>query len=241
MKPLFEAIELTKHYAERPVVRSASFSIYPGEVVALLGPNGAGKTTTFHLCMGFIQPDSGKLFLEQTPLASKSVDARARLGMGYLAQEPSIFGALTVKQNLLCVLELLPLTKTERQLRLVHTLKEFHLTELADKKASSLSGGERRRLEVSRSLLREPKLLLLDEPFANIDPLMIEELKRLIQYLKQRGIAVLITDHNARETLSISDRVYLMRDGKIFLSGTREEILYHPLARSHYLGDSFDA
>lgn len=231
--------KLTKTYGGKPVVNGLSFALNAGEVVGLLGPNGAGKTTAFYMTMGLINPDSGHVFFKDQDVTHLPIHMRARLGMGYLAQEPSVFRQLTVEENILCILETLPLSLSERKSRLKTLLSELHLEKLAKKKAISLSGGERRRLEITRALVSEPSLLLLDEPFANIDPLAIHDLKQLIRHLKNKGITVLITDHNAREIFSIVDRSYLVQEGKVLLSGTPEEFLKSQEARSAYLGEEF--
>lgn len=237
--PLFEARNLAKQYGAKWVVKDLSFLVQKGEVVGLLGPNGAGKTTAFYMAIGLIRPDRGEVFFQGLPITSLPVDKRAKMGFGYLAQEPSIFQSLTVEQNLLCILETLPLKKKEREQKVTELLGELHLTPLRKEKAVSLSGGERRRLEITRALITEPSLLLLDEPFANIDPLAVADLKRLIAHLKQKGIAILITDHNAREIFSIADRSYLIRDGKVLLSGLVDLLLSDPEARASYFGEDF--
>jgi lipopolysaccharide export system ATP-binding protein len=239
-KPLLLKIDkLVKRYSGRPVVNGLSFEVREGEVVGLLGPNGAGKTTAFYMTIGLIRPDAGKVFFKQQDATQLKVHERARLGMGYLSQEPSIFRQLTVEENILCILETLPLSPKNRKEKAHQLLADLHLESLAKKKAGTLSGGERRRLEISRALATEPSLLLLDEPFANIDPIAINDVKHLIRLLKAKGISVLITDHNAREIFSIVDRSYLMRDGKVLMSGTVEELLKNKEARSSYFGEDF--
>ncbi len=239
MKPILKVLDLEKSYGGRKVVDGLSFEIHEGEIVGLLGPNGAGKTTAFYMTMGLIRPDKGKLFFKEVDITQKPIDERARMGMGYLAQEPSIFRSLTVEENILCILETLPLNKYEREDRLSTLLQELHLEHLATKKASALSGGERRRLEITRALVTNPSFLLLDEPFANIDPIAISDVKEIIRLLAAKKITVLITDHNAREIFSIVDRSYLICAGKVFLSGTVEELVSHPEARATYLGSDF--
>ncbi len=239
-RPLLLKIDkLVKRYGGRPVVNSLSFEVKEGEVVGLLGPNGAGKTTAFYMAIGLIRPDAGKVFFKQKDATHLRVHERARLGMGYLAQEPSVFRQLTVEENILCILETLPLSPQQRQAKAEELLSDLHLEKLAKKKAGTLSGGERRRLEISRALATEPSLLLLDEPFANIDPIAINDVKHLIRLLKAKGISVLITDHNAREIFSIVDRSYLVRDGKVLMSGSVEELLRSKEARSSYFGEDF--
>ena len=237
--PILEVVDLEKSYGGKKVVNGLSFLVYPGEVVGLLGPNGAGKTTAFYMTIGLIAPDKGKVIFKEEDVTKKPIDKRARMGMGYLAQEPSIFRNLTVEENILCILETLPLSKKGRKERLEALLHELHLEKLIGKKAGTLSGGERRRLEITRSLVTNPSFLLLDEPFANIDPISVSDLKHLIRLLAKKKISVLITDHNAREIFSIVDRSYLIRDGKVFLSGTVDALLNSPEARAAYLGEDF--
>ena len=234
---LLEVKNLVKRYNGQAVVDGLSFHVDPGEVVALLGPNGAGKTTAFYIAIGLVQPESGEVYFKDQNITSLPIHKRAQLGFGYLAQEPSVFRALTVEENILCILETLPIKN--RKERLDALLQELHLEHLRTKKASSLSGGERRRLEITRALVTQPRLLLLDEPFANIDPMAVTDVKQLIRILKQKQISVLITDHNAREIFSIVDRSYLIQKGKVLLSGTTEELINDPRARSAYLGEDF--
>lgn len=237
--PLLEVKGLVKSYGGRRVVNHLSFSIGEGELVGLLGPNGAGKTTAFYMTIGLIAPEEGSVFFNGHEVTNLSIDRRAKLGMGYLAQEPSVFGSLTVEQNILAILELMQLNKDERQARLESALSELHLSPLRKKKAASLSGGERRRLEISRSLVTNPRCLLLDEPFANIDPISVDEVKELMRHLARRGISVLITDHNAREIFSVVDRSYLIYDGKVLAEGGVQTLLSDQRVRSFYLGDKF--
>lgn len=237
--PLLSAQGLVKEYGGKSVVNGLSLEVGRGEVVGLLGPNGAGKTTAFYMTMGLIRPDKGRVFFKGQEVTHLPIHERAHLGMGYLAQEPSIFRGLTVEENILCILETLPITPVERTKRLHLLLQELHLEKLATKKASALSGGERRRLEITRSLVAQPSLLLLDEPFANIDPLAIADVKELIRHLKQKGISVLITDHNAREIFSIVDRSYLVREGKVLMAGTVDQLLQNKEARAVYFGQDF--
>ncbi len=236
---ILKAVNLKKSYGGKAVVDGLSFEIGKGEVVGLLGPNGAGKTTAFYMTIGLIKPDEGQVFFKGLESTDLPIHERARLGMGYLAQEPSVFRNLTVEENILCILETLPLTKAQRKARLEALLHELHLEKLAKKKASQLSGGERRRLEITRALVTQPSLLLLDEPFANIDPIAVGDVKKMIRHLKNKGISIFITDHNDREIFSIVDRSYLMRDGKVLLAGTMETLLQSKEARSSYLGDDF--
>lgn len=234
-----EVQELEKSYGGQPVVRGLSFFVKQGEIVGLLGPNGAGKTTAFYMTVGLIRPDKGQVFFNSQNITHFPIHQRAKMGMGYLAQEPSVFRFLTVEENILCILESLPLTKQERRLRLQELLGELHLEHLAKKRAISLSGGERRRLEITRALVTSPKFLLLDEPFANIDPISVEEVKQLVQLLAHKNISILITDHNAREVFSIANRSYLMREGKAVKNGTVEQLVHDEEVRRTYLGDSF--
>ncbi len=237
--PLLKVIQLKKNYGNKNVVDGLSFDVAPGEVVGLLGPNGAGKTTAFYITMGLIRPDDGHVFFRGKEITDIPIHERAHLGMGYLAQEPSVFRNLSVEDNILCILETLPLTKAQRLARLQELLSELHLEKLAKKKATALSGGERRRLEITRALVTQPQILLLDEPFANIDPIAISDVKKMIRHLKNKGISILITDHNAREIFSIVDRSYLIRDGKILAKGSVQELLEHQEARSSYFGEEF--
>ncbi len=230
---------LKKHYQNRSVVDQLSFNVGRGEIVGLLGPNGAGKTTAFYMTIGLISPDQGEVIFKGIDVTALPIDQRAKMGMGYLAQEPSVFRSLSVEDNLYCILETLPLSKEEQKKRCKELLEELDLARHAKKLAGSLSGGERRRLEITRALITEPELLLLDEPFANIDPITIREVKQLIRMLKERGISVLITDHNAREIFSIVDRSYLVRDGKVLLSGTVDELLASEEAKATYFGEDF--
>lgn len=234
-----EVIDLTKSYGGRQIVRGLSFDVKEGEVVGLLGPNGAGKTTAFYMTVGLIRPDSGQVLFNQKDVTKRPMHERAQMGMGYLAQEPSVFRSLTVEENILCILETLSLTKQERASRLEELLAELHLEPLAKKKAGALSGGERRRLEITRALITSPSFLLLDEPFANIDPISVFELKEMIAHLSKKNISILITDHNAREIFSIVHRSYLIRDGKVMLTGTVDELINDEEARRTYLGADF--
>ncbi|MCP5505581.1 MAG: LPS export ABC transporter ATP-binding protein [Chlamydiales bacterium] len=232
--------DLSKSYSGKKIVNGLSFSVREGQVVGLLGPNGAGKTTAFYMTIGLIKPDGGSVHFQESEVTSAPVHKRAKMGMGYLAQEPSIFRNLTVEQNILCILETLPITRTERKQRLEELLEELHLTPLAKKRAATLSGGERRRLEITRSLVTNPRLLLLDEPFANIDPLTIHDVKLMIRHLTSKNISVLITDHNAREVSSIVDHSYLIQEGRVTHSGTIADLLASKDARSTYFGEDFE-
>ncbi len=236
---LLEVNKLRKNYHSKAVVNSLSFHIKEGEVVGLLGPNRAGKTTPFYMTIGLIKPDEGRVYFKGLDITDEPIHKRAKLGLGYLAQEPSVFKQLSVEENLLCILETLPIKKPQRIELLESFLRELHLAHLRKKRASALSGGERRRLEITRALITEPSLLLLDEPFANIDPIAVQDVKHLINHLKKKGISILITDHNAREIFSIADRSYLIYEGKVLLSGSVEDLLKSPEARKNYFGDSF--
>lgn len=236
---MFKVKNLTKYYGKKPILNGLSFEIFPSEIVGLLGSNGAGKTTAFYIITGLISSDGGSVFFNNQDITKTPIHKRSKMGLGYLAQEPSIFRGLTVEENILCILELLPLTKQKRYERLDELLHELNLEPLRKKMAQTLSGGERRRLEITRALVTEPSLLLLDEPFANIDPIAIQDLKKLIKLLKKKKISVLITDHNAREIFSIVDRSYLMQDGKILLEGSMETLLNNELAKKYYLGSEF--
>lgn len=236
---ILKAQDLVKVYGGKAVVNGLSFHVGKGEVVGLLGPNGAGKTTAFYMTIGLIRPDKGDVYFQGKEATQLPIHERALMGMGYLAQEPSVFRHLTVEENILCILETLPLSKEERKRRLEMLLSELHLEKLAKKMACSLSGGERRRLEITRSLVTQPSLLLLDEPFANIDPLAVNDVKHMIRLLKSKEISVLITDHNAREIFSIVDRSYLIREGKVMMSGSVDELLESKEARASYFGEDF--
>lgn len=238
-EPILKVINLEKSYSGRKVVNGLSFEVFPGEIVGLLGPNGAGKTTAFYITMGLIRPDKGNVIFKGKEISGLPIHERAHRGMGYLAQEPSVFRNLTVEENILCILETLRLPKKVMESKLKGLLCELHLQDLAKKKASLLSGGERRRLEITRALVTNPSFLLLDEPFANIDPLAINDVKKMIRHLSQKNISILITDHNAREIFSIVDRSYLVREGKVMLSGKVSDLLASVDAKIHYLGEDF--
>lgn len=237
--PILNVKQLEKSYGGRKILNGLSFHVGKGEIVGLLGPNGAGKTTAFYMTVGLIRPDNGHVFFKGQDVTKFPMHKRARMGMGYLAQEPSIFRNLTVEQNILCILENLSLNKSARQKRLEELLDELRLTPLAKKKAVALSGGERRRLEITRALVTNPLVLMLDEPFANIDPISVYEVQQMIRDLSRRGISILITDHNAREIFSVVNRSYLVRDGKVLISGTVEELVNNEEARRTYLGTEF--
>ncbi|NNN05597.1 MAG: LPS export ABC transporter ATP-binding protein [Elusimicrobia bacterium] len=234
-----EAREIRKTYGERMVVKGVSLRVDSGEIVGLLGPNGAGKTTTFYSLAGFVTPEEGAIVIDGVDVTREPMYARARRGLGYLAQEPTVFKGLTVEENLRAVLERTVKGRLEQMRRVKALLEEFGLWDLRRQKAWTLSGGEKRRLEVARAMIREPKLILLDEPFVGIDPITIGELKAIIQKLVKQGIGVLITDHNVRETLPIIERAYLIFDGRIQVEGTAQQLLDDPKARELYLGKDF--
>ncbi|MFY9270968.1 MAG: LPS export ABC transporter ATP-binding protein [Candidatus Manganitrophaceae bacterium] len=236
---MLQATGLEKKYQGRKVVRNVTIQVGEGEVVGLLGPNGAGKTTTFYMMVGLTPPDAGDIFLNGERITGMPMYLRARKGISYLPQEASVFRKLTVEENVMAILETLDLSASERKSRLETLLKELNIGHLAKNKADTLSGGERRRLEITRALVLSPRFILLDEPFAGIDPIVIMEIQKIIFDLKQRGIGVLITDHNVQETLEITDRSYLIYEGEILVSGTSAEIANHPRARAIYLGDRF--
>lgn len=236
---VLEVRDLVKAYSGRRVVNRLSFKVGPGEVVGLLGPNGAGKTTAFYMAIGLIHADSGQVILQGRDVTHLPIHKRAGLGMGYLAQEPSVFGDLSVMANMLSVLENLPLSRAEQKEKAMHLLADLNLTHLLQSKACALSGGERRRLEICRALATEPKILLLDEPFANVDPLTIQDVQKIIRLLTQRGISILITDHNAREIFSVVDHSYLVYRGEVLAHGTPQELTQNPEARMKYLGEEF--
>jgi lipopolysaccharide export system ATP-binding protein len=234
-----EVSNLSKSYKSRQVVNSVSFSIESGKVVGLLGPNGAGKTTTFYMVVGLVKPDSGKVTLDSVDLVDEPIFERARQGLGYLPQEATVFRRLSVEENLFLVLENLKISRQERKDRAEKALSDLGILRLAKSKAVNLSGGERRRLEIARALILNPKFLLLDEPYAGIDPLAVIEIQGIIKGLKEKGIGVIITDHNVRETLSSCDEAYLIKDGRIWMHGSPEEIVSDESARKFYLGENF--
>jgi len=233
------AEHLVRYYGRWRVVSDVSIHVQRGEVVGLLGPNGAGKTTTFYMIVGLLRPNAGRIEMDGRDLTQEPVYRRARMGIGYLAQEPSIFRRLTVRDNVLALLETMPLTAPQRYERLQALLDDLNLTHLADRQASKLSGGERRRVEITRSLARQPHYMLLDEPFVGIDPIAVGEIQEIVARLRTRGIGVLITDHNVRETLRITDRAYIMHQGRILIHGTSAELANDPKAREIYLGERF--
>ena len=230
---------LIKKYNNQRVVNEVDLRVNRGQIVGLLGPNGAGKTTTFYMILGLIHPDGGRVFLDEHNISKLPVYKRARLGIGYLPQEASIFRKLTVEENLEAILENRDMAPGEMEEIIDELLGEFHIEGLRDRKGFQLSGGERRRVEIARALAADPAFILLDEPFAGVDPIAVNDIQDIIRYLKKRGLGVLITDHSVRETLSITDRAYIMHEGEILFSGTSEEIANNELARKFYLGDKF--
>jgi lipopolysaccharide export system ATP-binding protein len=230
---------LVKKYKKRTVVDNVSVDVKQGEVVGLLGPNGAGKTTTFYMIVGMITPNDGRVYLNDVEITKTAMYKRARMGIGYLSQEASIFRKMTVEENILSVLQMMSLTAAEQRLKCEQLLNDFGLTHVSRNKGYMLSGGERRRTEIARALATDPKFILLDEPFAGIDPIAVEEIMRIVGSLKERGIGVLVTDHNVHETLSITDRAYLLFEGKILMSGTAETLASDPEAKKLYLGEKF--
>jgi len=236
---LLEARGLSKSYDGLEVVKGVDLLVKRGEVVGLLGPNGAGKTTTFYMIVGIIPPDKGSIVFDNQDITSLAIHQRARLGIGYLAQEPSIFRKLTVEENIMAILETMPLSRRERNKRLQQLLEELRISHLARQKAFTLSGGERRRLEITRALVTNPSFILLDEPFSGIDPIVVAEAQDIIKDLRERGLGILLTDHNVRETLAITDRAYLIAEGRILISGTAQELIDDPKARQIYLGEKF--
>jgi lipopolysaccharide export system ATP-binding protein len=233
------ARDLERFYGQWKVVDKVSVTVDRGEVVGLLGPNGAGKTTTFYLIVGLLRADGGQILVDANDISRMPMHRRARLGIGYLPQEPSIFRRLTVRENILAILETLPLPRKERAGRLAQLLEELNIAHLADRKGYNLSGGERRRVEITRALVTEPKFMLLDEPFLGIDPIAVGELQDIVGRLKAKGLGILISDHNVRETLSTTDRAYIMFEGRILLQGTSQELAQDPVARQIYLGERF--
>lgn len=239
MMDLLQTENLVKSYKGRTVVKEASIRIGRGEIVGLLGPNGAGKTTTFYMVVGVIRPDSGKILFRGEDITKLPMHEHARLGIGYLSQEPSIFRKLTVEENVMAILETLDIPQRERDLRLRRLLNELDIASLAKSKAYTLSGGERRRLEITRALVTNPSLLLLDEPFSGVDPIAVFEVQKILERLKAQGLSILLTDHSVRETLAITDRSYLLYEGKIEISGSSEFLASDTRAKELYLGEKF--
>lgn len=239
-KAVLRSENLKKIYGRRTVVSEASLEVRQGEIVGLLGPNGAGKTTTFYMVVGFIKPDNGRVFLNQRDITDLPMYKRARNGIGYLPQEPSVFRKLSVEDNIKAVLEMTPLSTTAQQEKLESLIDEFGLEKVRKSRGDTLSGGERRRTEIARALATDPSFILLDEPFAGIDPIAVEDIQYIVAKLRTKNIGILITDHNVQETLSITDRAYLMFEGRILRSGTAEELAADELVRKVYLGKHFE-
>jgi len=237
---ILKAVELVKSYGLRTVVDTVSLEVQQGEIVGLLGPNGAGKTTTFYMTVGFVQPDTGHVYIDDEEITGLPMYKRARKGIGYLPQEASVFRKLTVEDNISAILEMMPLSKAEQKERLESLIEEFGLQKVRKNVGDSLSGGERRRTEIARALASSPSFILLDEPFAGIDPIAVEDIQYIVARLKKKNIGILITDHNVQETLSITDRAYLMFEGKILMAGTAEELAANETVRKVYLGESFE-
>lgn len=231
---------LIKKYRSRAVVNDVSVHVKQGEIVGLLGPNGAGKTTTFYMCVGLVKPNAGQVFLNDKDITKLPVYKRAQLGLGYLAQEASVFRKMTVENNILSVLEMSKMSKKEQQMRLEELLDEFGLGYIRKNNGDELSGGERRRTEIARALAINPKFFLLDEPFAGVDPIAVADIQNIVKHLVDKNIGVLITDHNVHETLSITDRAYLLYEGKLLKAGTAEELASDEMVRKHYLGENFE-
>jgi lipopolysaccharide export system ATP-binding protein len=237
--PILQTSEISKSYNRRKVVDDVSISVETGEVVGLLGPNGAGKTTSFYVIVGLVTPDSGRILLDDKDITALPMYQRARHGISYLPQEPSVFRKLSVEDNLMAILETLPLSARERRLRMTRLIEQMGLEKVAKSKGYMLSGGERRRVEIARSLVIQPNFLLLDEPFSGIDPIQVLELQRIIFDLKRSGIGILVTDHNVRETLAVTDRAYIINNGKIFRAGSPEALGRDPEVKRVYLGETF--
>ncbi len=237
---VLSARHLSKSFRSRRVVKDISITVYGGEIVGLLGPNGAGKTTSFYMIVGLVQCDAGTIHLNNREISNEPIDKRSHMGLGYLPQEASIFRNLTVEENIMAILQTRPnMTESQAERRLENLMREFHISHLRDNLATSLSGGERRRVEIARALATKPKFLLLDEPFAGIDPISINDIQRITRYLSRNGIGILVTDHNVRETLGTCDRAYIVNEGKIIAEGTPDEILKNDKVREVYLGEQF--
>ena len=234
-----EAKNLVKAFKKRVVVNNVSLRVEKGEIVGLLGPNGAGKTTSFYMIVGLEKPDSGEIFISDVNISKLPMYKRAELGISYLTQEASIFRKLTVEENIMAILETLDISNDEMKTRLENLIKEFNIGHVRERKGTELSGGERRRVEIARCLALEPQFILLDEPFAGVDPLAVADIQNIVKYLRERGMGILITDHNVRETLSIVDRAYILNEGKILIEGNAMEIAESPVAKKFYLGDNF--
>ena len=234
------AENIQKSYKGRKVVQGVSIEVNRGEIVGLLGPNGAGKTTSFYMIVGLVRPNEGKVFLDDVEITRYAMYKRAQMGIGYLPQEVSVFRKMSVENNIMAVLEMTKLTKEEREIKLESLIEEFGLSTVRKNLGQSLSGGEKRRTEIARALATDPKFILLDEPFAGVDPIAVEDIQRIVSKLKERNIGVLITDHNVQETLSITDRTYLLFEGAILREGTAEQLAADPMVRKVYLGENFE-
>ncbi len=239
-KMKLKGVDLSKKYGRRTVVSEVSLDVNQGEIVGLLGPNGAGKTTTFYMMVGFIKPNGGNVYLDEDEITTLPMYKRAQRGIGYLPQEPSVFRKLSVEDNIMAILEMMDLTRQEQKEKRDSLLEEFGLEKVRKSMGDTLSGGERRRTEIARSLASDPKFILLDEPFAGIDPIAVEDIQSIVSKLRTKNIGILITDHNVQETLSITDRAYLMFEGKILRDGTAEQLAADPLVRKVYLGQNFE-
>ncbi len=238
-QPILRTEKLVKIYGGRSVVNGVDIHVHPGEIVGVLGPNGAGKTTTFYMVVGLVRPNGGKVFFKEQDMTNFPMHRRARLGMGYLPQEESIFRKLTVEQNIMAILETTSLGKKQRKSRCAELLTQFGIEHVARQEALTLSGGEKRRLTIARSLVAEPSLLMLDEPFSGVDPIAVYDVQQIIENLRKSGLAILITDHNVRETLSIVDRAYLIFEGRVESEGTKDFLINDPISRQLYLGERF--
>ena len=239
MSKVLSAINLSKSYGKKNVVLDISININRGEVVGLLGPNGAGKTTCFYMIVGLVKPNSGNIFLDDIDISQMQIHQRAKLGIGYLPQEASIFRGMTVEENIYAILEIIEPNKKKRKEKLDNLLEEFSITHIRKSSALALSGGERRRVEIARAIATNPSFILLDEPFAGVDPIAVSDIMDMVSHLKDRNIGILITDHNVRETLTIVDRAYIIYDGTVLTSGSKEEIISNPEVKKFYLGDRF--
>ncbi len=237
--PVLRTADLVKTYSKRNVVNKVNINVRAGEIVGLLGPNGAGKTTTFYMIVGIIRPTVGRVYFKDNEITTMPMCDRAKRGIAYLSQEPSIFRRLTAYENVMAILETLPLTRVEMKRRAHELLEDLGIARLAKSKAYTLSGGERRRLEIARALVTKPELILLDEPFSGVDPIAVDDVQNIIRELKQRNLGILITDHNVRETLSVTDRAYLIHSGEILIEGSAERLINDPEARRIYLGEDF--
>ncbi len=238
-QPILRTDQLVKIYNGRAVVNGVNIQISPGQIVGLLGPNGAGKTTSFYMIVGLVRPNGGRVFFDGKDVTDYPMYKRARMGMGYLPQEESIFRKLTVAENIMAILETLPIDKRERKARCEKLLNQFGIEHVAKQQALTLSGGEKRRLTIARSLVTNPTMIMLDEPFSGVDPIAVYDVQQIIQALRDQGLAILITDHNVRETLSIVDRAYLIHEGKVLSQGTKEFLVNDPISRQFYLGERF--